>query len=130
MARYTRVSSEQRKEASHFEGLHPEEQRLLIEWIQKYFHPSRHSVMNRFCTAYGLKHMFGNSEFGFYVFSREFAEAMEKAGFQTEQTPWGDWWFNVDPDDVRSAQKDAEELGPVSFGASNPLVRHLVSHSG
>lgn len=107
MARYVRLSDERHGENSQFKDLNPEEQRLLLEWIRKYFYPRR-STTTRVVTAYGLKHMFGRSEFGFYVFSREMAEAMEKAGFQSDRTKWGDWRFNIAREDLGATSRNGK----------------------
>ncbi len=121
MARYKRVSSEQHGESSRFEDLHPQEQRVLLEWIQKHFQASESQALeHQSVTAYGLKHRFERSEFGFHVFSREFAGAMERAGFQSEETQWGDWRFTVASNDLRSAVESSRGLEAVEHGTNNP----------
>lgn len=60
-----------------FQALTKEQQSFMISWLKENFTPISHT--NNHHTAYGLKQKF--SRLNFYVSSKQFATAMELAGF-------------------------------------------------
>ncbi|MBI5570293.1 MAG: hypothetical protein HY914_10145 [Desulfomonile tiedjei] len=68
------------------------EQGALVTWIHEWLKPAR-----TYCpsTSYGLKHIFEESEDGFYVTNGQFKGALRAAGFKPRSEEAQNWEVKV-----------------------------------
>lgn len=70
-----------------------DEATTLVAWIQENFVPRK--TANRWHTSYGLKHIFENSDGGFYVTNNQFKDAMLQAGFKPVEENMLNWYYRI-----------------------------------
>lgn len=73
--------------------MNPEKHDILCKWIRDNFTPRK--TVNRCCTSYGLKHVFEDSEPGFYVTNDEFKAAMLECGYHPSNVYELNWKFRI-----------------------------------
>ena len=66
---------------------------VLLDWIKSNLIPIQ--SFNDSKTSYGLKHIFENSENGFYVDNETFKAAMVECGFKVQNPNELNWVFNI-----------------------------------
>ncbi len=70
-----------------------QEHLILLDWIKNNLIPIQ--SFNDVKTSYGLKHLFENSEKGFYIDNDCFKSAMLECGFRVKNERDLNWVFNI-----------------------------------
>lgn len=96
-AKYTKEKGANKKfkELDHpkaFYDLEESEQNVLLDWCSGL---KKVGSINMNHTSYRLKHIFENSENGFYIKNGQLKGAMILAGFDVKNTKMLNWNFNV-----------------------------------
>ena len=76
-----------------FSNLTSEQQKILLIWIDENLAPIQ--SFNDRHTSYGLKHIFGESQNGFYIYNGAFKGAMLKSGYHVQDETALNWVFNI-----------------------------------
>ncbi len=96
------------EELLEFESLSEEQKATIITWCENL---SKIKSFNFNHTSYGLKHLFENETFGFYITNGAFKKAMLEAGFKhTSKNGSINWNFNVSEKSlktIRTAQRNS-----------------------
>ena len=88
----------------------------LLNWIRENIRPRK--TPNKMHTSYGLKHIFEESERGFYVTNNQFKDAMLTAGFAPVDPNRKNWWYCISEKSPCFYQKSRYDMS-----AGNGLIR-------
>jgi len=80
-------------DVSCFNELSANEQKSLLDWISENIKPGDN--FNPTLSSYGLKHLFENSENGFYITNGAFKGAMLKRNYFVKNRFHINWIFNI-----------------------------------
>ncbi|MGF9891553.1 hypothetical protein ABEX78_23120 [Priestia megaterium] len=80
-------------DTKQFNNLTEEEQEVLLTWVKNNFMPIKCFTVNH--SSYALKHLFENSDEGFYIPNGAFKAAMVKCGYKAEDENAVNWYFNI-----------------------------------
>lgn len=86
-----------------FLDLSKTKQLILLEWCESL---DKIESINSRHTSYGMKHIFGRDEYGFYVYNGAFKGAMLVAGFSVDDVKDLNWQFNVSEKSIKNKVKD------------------------
>lgn len=90
-----------------FLDLDTDKQEVLLDWCLSL---NKIKSFNNGRSCYGMKHVFGNTENGFYVYSGAMKGAMIIAGFDVKNENELNWSFNVSKKSLKQVEKENREL--------------------
>ena len=90
------MTPERESELNHpdaFDELSADEQKIVMEWIKENFISRK--TPNTEHTSYGLKHIFGHADVGFYMTNGMFKGAMIACGYEPVVADVLNCWYRI-----------------------------------